>query len=370
VPVERPEFVQKGNPVSSRYAKSVFAVIATLVVALVALPQAASASPLPFYGVISQRALNDQDFDAMAEGNVGSYRIVVPWAGVEQTGDGSYDWSGVDASIEATASRRIRALPTVYDAPAWLSYDRREMPVWSGYAIEKWQSMLKAMVARYGPGGDFWAEHPQLPVLPVRKWQIWNEPNIRNFAWPVSPSKYAHLLKVSSTAIKSVDPGAKVMLAGLYGNPPGNSGIDAGPFMNRLYRVHGFRRSFDIAAVHPYASTTRESVARTFSVRRAMNRHGDRRRPIAITEMGWGSDSVSKFSTGSQAAQGRQVTSIYRQLLKVRARLKLTGIFWFSWSDVPDTDHTCVFCYKTGFFDDKNGAKPSWRALMRFTGGF
>ena len=346
-----------------------------LVMALAALifgPASGSASSAdldPFYGVVSQKKLSGKDFDQMAEGRIGLYRVAVDWQGIDNSGDGDYNWSGLDETVEDTARRGIKLMPTFYNSPTWLTYDRRVMPVWSGYAIDAWKDMLEAAVARYGNGGEFWQDHPELPEIPVTLWQIWNEPNIRNFAWPVSPGKYARLVKASAASIRSVDPGGKVVLGGMYGSPPDGTGIDAGPFLNRLYRVKGFRKSFDIAAVHPYAASSRKSLARIFPVRHVMNRHGNTRRPMFITELGWGSDSATSFGTGSQDAQATQVRTVYRALLRHRARLRLRSVIWFSWADLPTDAYSCSFCHKTGFFDNEGKAKPSWWALLDFTHG-
>lgn len=330
---------------------------------------AASADLDPFYGVVSQKKLSGKDFDQMAEGRIGLYRVAVDWQGIDGSGDGDFNWNGLDETVEATAERGIKLMPTFYSSPSWLTYDRRVMPVWSGYAIRSWEAMLKAAVARFGNGGTFWREHPELPETPITLWQIWNEPNIRNFAWPVSPGKYAKLVKVSAAAIRSVDPGGKIVLGGLYGTPPPGTGIDAGPFLKRLYRVDGFRKSFNIAAVHPYAADARRSLKRILPVRRVLNRHGNFGRSMFITELGWGSDSATSFGTGSQAAQANRVKSVFRTLLRHRARLRLRSVIWFSWADLPVGSYSCAFCHKTGFFDDEGNPKPSWWALLDFTHG-
>src|SRR5437763_145559 len=36
-------------------------------------------------------------------------------------------------------------------------------------------AFLRTLIGRYGPQGSFWAEHPDLPRVPVRAWQVWNE---------------------------------------------------------------------------------------------------------------------------------------------------------------------------------------------------
>ncbi len=94
------------------------------------------------------------------------------------------------------------------------------LPV-SGTAATAWSNFLKAAVARYGPGGNFWTENPLVPDQPIKAWQIWNEPNFKYFVAKPNPTEYGKLVKLSSTAIKSVDPTAQVILAGLFAKPAG-----------------------------------------------------------------------------------------------------------------------------------------------------
>ena len=53
--------------------------------------------------------------------------------------------------------------------------------------------------------------------MPIKTWEIWNEANYFYFAYPVSPFEYAKLLKLSTPVIKRTEPGAKVILTGLFG---------------------------------------------------------------------------------------------------------------------------------------------------------
>ena len=79
------------------------------------------------------------------------------------------------------------------------------LPV-AGTAGTAWSSFLKAAVARYGAGGTFWGENPTVPSKPVKAWQIWNEPNFKYFVAHPNPTEYGKLVKLSSTAIKAIDP--------------------------------------------------------------------------------------------------------------------------------------------------------------------
>ena len=79
---------------------------------------------------------------------------------------------------------------------------------------------------------------------------------------------------------------AKVVLAGLTGfaKPRGWT------FLDKLYRVRGIKRSFDVAALHPYAATIGQFGTEIKRIRRVMKRRHDGHTALWLTEVGWGSD--------------------------------------------------------------------------------
>ena len=142
--------------------------------------------------------------------------------------------------------------------------------------------------------------------MPIRTWQVWNEANFFYFAYPASPQRYAKLLKISSPAIKRVDPGAKVILTGLFGEPTasGPKGMPAAKFLEILYRTPGIKSRFDGIALHPYAvdaETLEELVEELHEV--TVENHD--RVPLYITEMGWGSQNDFKHVAFEQGIQGQ-----------------------------------------------------------------
>ena len=66
------------------------------------------------------------------------------------------------------------------------------------------------------PGGSFWGEHPELPRLPIRAWQVLNEPNTRG-SGPRRRTRRATspLLRAAAAGMRAADPGATIVLAGL-----------------------------------------------------------------------------------------------------------------------------------------------------------
>jgi hypothetical protein len=374
------------------------ALIAVLFVGLVAQPGEATPTPIPlpetpatppqllpkppreFFGIDPQIGPTDQDAAYMRAGGIETLRWPVPWSAVQPTRNGGYKWEGTDAIVAVAARHGIRVLPFLYGTPRWLAHKETRLPIDSGAARKAWAAFLEAAVRRYGPGGEFWAQHApgvvqyETPIsrpLPIRTWQVWNEANFFYFAYPASPQRYARLLKISTPAIKGVDPSAKVLLTGLFGEPTasGSRGMPAATFLEQLYRVPGIKSLFDGVALHPYAvdaETLEELVEALHEV--TVENHD--RVPLYITEMGWGSQNDFQQVAFEQGIRGQllQMKAAYGYLLENRNGLDLKQVYWFSWKDQPES---CSFCDSVGLFRDSTRfkPKPAWRAFVALTGG-
>lgn len=356
----------------------------TLVVALL-VPASARALPPGFFGIAPQTALSDTDTAYMKAGGIGSVRWPINWATVQPTKKGGYDWSSVDPAVAAAARRGLTILPFIYGTPSWIASKPTTLPVLNGRARQGWQEFVTAVVGRYGPEGEFWNEHapsqaeanevPAVPrPMPVRLWQVWNEANFFYFAFPVSPSRYAQLLRLTYTTIKAADPLAKVMLSGLFGDPDesGKRGMDATEFLSRLYAVRGIKNYFDAVALHPYAFHVDDLESLTEEMREVIVDNDDAATGLYVTEMGWGSQNdpnVVAFEQGIQG-QARELRKSYRFLIAERHMLNLKGTYWYSWKDNPEYT-ACSFCDSVGLFKagPKFHPKPAWRAFIALTGG-
>jgi hypothetical protein len=351
------------------------ALLISLCLILLALaPAAAQALPRGFFGIVPQVAFGKRDVARMRAGGVDTIRVMVSWASVQPTPRSDYDWSGLDGQVALAAEDHLEVLPFLFASPGWISRDFRTLPVQTRRQRLAWAEFVGAAAERYGSRGEFWIEHAPgskrpLPKLPVRAWQIWNEPNFFYFASPVSPASYARLLAVSHRALHRADPRADLVLGGLFGDP-GESpprAWDAVDFLDRLYRVRGVKADFDGVALHPYAADTGVLASLVEGVRRTMVRHGDRRAGLYLTELGWGSQNdpqVVSFEVGLRG-QARELRRAYRYLLSRRQRLNLQQVDWFTWKDAVGT---CSFCDSTGLFRRGGGfrPKPAWRAFVSF----
>ena len=108
---------------------------------------------------------------------------------------------------------------------------------------QDWVDFLKAFATRYKGR--------------IRAYQIWNEPNLSR-EWckhAPDPAAYAQFLKASYSAIKSVDPNALVISAGMTPTtccPDGSQALPDAQFIERMYTAMGGGSNgyFDLLGVH------------------------------------------------------------------------------------------------------------------------
>jgi hypothetical protein len=299
----------------------------------------------------------------MERGGVQTVRFLIRRTQLEPA-RGQYDWSVVDAMAAGAAEHGIDLLPFVYGSPEWVGAEQHP-PLASPAERDDWTRLLTALVQRYGPGGEFWAGAEA--ARPIRRWQIWNEPNF-NLYWEGEPSPrdYAKLLSISADAIRAVDPRAKIMLAGVARV---RLGMDWWRFLEQLYLVPGVKRDFDAVALHPYSPGTRVLGEYVELARHIMRGAGDRRTPLAITEVGWASDGEpgAPLVVGEQA-QARLLRQSFAFLERPDTGWRISDINWYAWRDTQAIEPFCSFCEHSGLFTGEGVAKPAWRAFKRAAG--
>jgi hypothetical protein len=362
------------------------ALAATAIFAVCA--SAAQALPAGFWGVVPQSTLTAEQFQRLSRGGVESIRIPIGWGSVQPTQNSQFDWSGFDHQIEEAAKAGIKVLPFLSGAPEWAVPMKvvpgagglaapAHLPV-SGIGRTGWASFLTAAVARYGPGGSFWAEHPGVPPRPIRAWQIWNEPNFKYFIAKPNPAEYGKLVKISYTALRAADPGAQVVLAGLFARPKGSRTAAgkhkslnwyASDFLDRMYALTpGIKTRFNGVALHPYTIRAKELPEVTEEFRDVLVANGDSAKSLWMTELGWSSGAASRanlFAKGP-GGQARELRTSFAILRNKQAKWKVKSVFWFSVDDAPGA---CNFCDGSGLFAKGFQPKPAWFSYARIAGG-
>jgi hypothetical protein len=320
----------------------------------------------------------------MVSSGVESMRMLFDWAGMQpyknfaavppslrgvyQNGGGvPTNFTRTDAVVRLAAIHRLTLLAQIEYAPAWDALhpgSTASPPRTPG----PYAQFLRALVGRYGPRGSFWATNPGIPRVPIRMWQIWNEPNFKVY-WSQQPWQrtYLKLIRAAHNAVKAADPGAKIVLAGLANY--------SWQYLTRLYKAFGReRRLFDVVAIHPFTHNPRRIITILRNVRAVMNRAGDRNKPIVADEFSWPSakgQATTTFETATtEAGQAQKIGQAVRLLSQYRRSLKLVGFYYYTWigNETPPAAHDDQFNYAglLRFLDGRGiFAKPALGAFSR-----
>jgi polysaccharide biosynthesis protein PslG len=276
------------------------------------------------------------EFAVMARAGVESQRLPLYWAAMQPSQDGPIDFSVSDRLIGGAADHGVRSLPTVLLAPPWAARDPSN-PASPPRDPATFGAFLTLLAQRYGPGGAFWRAHPRVAAVPVRAWQIWNEPAQGRY-WSEQPfaSGYVALLRAARTGLKAADPGAHIVLAAL--NSAAN--FTAWGSLEEIYRAGG-RGLFDEAAVNPFTARPGNVVRTVELIRAVMARHGDSRLPVRLTEISWPSAAGHRLALSiggivvSERTQVQRVAAVMPLLAAARRRLRIASVYWYTWVSPP-----------------------------------
>ena len=161
-------------------------------------------------------------------------RWTVPMAD-EEPEPGQFDWYPAQ-ELEAAMANGLKVDAVLTTTPAWADTEPDGSPSPAAFA-----AFAQAAVEEYAPLG-------------VSTYEIWNEENDTQ-AWGLAftPAEYTALLQAAYQAIKSVDPGATVIVGGLASAPDAaGSSYTPVTFLTDMY-ADGAQGSFDAVADHPYS---------------------------------------------------------------------------------------------------------------------
>jgi hypothetical protein len=96
-----------------------------------------------------------------------------------------------------------------------------------------------------------------------------------------------------------------------------------------------------------------------------MGRFKDKRAALWITEIGWATGGQRTPLTVSPRRQAAYLRQTYKLMAANRGRLKIAGVIWYSWRDLPGG----IWFNHTGLFTQAFNPKPSWKAFVGLTGG-
>ncbi|MDO9410780.1 hypothetical protein [Patulibacter sp.] len=381
------------------------ALLAACVGAVTAAP--AAAAPATFdTAFVDSSALSGPDRDTWVgrAASVGAsrLRLAFSWGSVAPSAPpadvaGSAAWAGyrfdnLDAQVRSTTARGLAPMLSVTGAPAWATEPGRP----KGVNASAWKpdvaafgAFMRALAERYS--GRF--PDPQQPgaTLPrVAQFQVWNEPNLRLYlapqyenGKPFAPTRFRELVNAGYAGVKSVQPDATVVAAGLapYGDP-GTNPMRTRPALflrtmlcldERLDKTCGDVTSVDALAIHPYtvnkpSQPARDSdditipdVSRLQTLILAAQRAGTvgpKRPELWVTELHWETapdpDGIS-FDT-----RARYISEAFWRLWRVGVPV----VYWYLMRDDAYTKGEQFFdSYQSGIFYRSGRRKADARAF-------
>lgn len=242
---------------------------------------------------------------AASASHAGMIRMDLTWSAVQPSPPPApYDWSEVDASVQAAKKNNLDILALVAETPTWASSNpghpsARSFPP-AADRWDEWTAFIKAFVDRYGARG----------TNEIHYWEIWGEANDSG-QWLGTPAEYARLYSVAYDAIKSSDPTAQVLMAGL--NESKMPGWLDSVLNDPTYPAKG---KIDIIDVHIRGTVAhvQEAVPAWRDVFQTLG--GVVNKPIWVTEFGFPSDPAFQSTwdnqfVGANAADGEQKQADY-----------------------------------------------------------
>ena len=299
-----------------------------------------------------------------AQAGTGVVRATFDWARIE-TRPGCTTSPGMTSGCALWRLTACGCCPSSSTPPRSAGDNRGAGPI-RPRDFDAYARFAAAAVGRYGPNGSFFRDNPDVPNVPIRSWQIWNEPNLRVYWLPRPNARaYVKMLRAAYEAIKGVDRGAEVVTAGIPATLLSGA-IRFEKFIGEMYKAKG-ARYFDTLAPNAYGRTAQDVIQSMDGLRKLMNSNGDRRGKIWVTEVGWGTGGPpSRFNIGERR-QAVEIPKLLRGLYRARGRLRLRGVVYFGWQDLRPyaPKFKDMWGLHTGLFKLNGRPKPAYREFKR-----
>jgi glycosyl hydrolase family 39 (putative alpha-L-iduronidase) len=258
-----------------------------------------------------------RDLELMRRAGLRVLRVSIGWDGVEAE-QNQYDLAFWDAFVElAVTELGITLVPYVAYTPRWNATSEQE-DFWRTPPRDPSElgELLALLAARYEGR--------------IHSWEIWNEPDNRDY-WLGSAEQYAALLEAGSRAVRAANPAAQVVLGGLAGN------VD---FLRELFDEHGAAALVDVVNLHSYYETWNPNPVETIGayvddVSEIVSRHGGRQ-ALWMAEVGYSNHVAPDASAARydyEHGLDFQAVMVMRTLGLALSKPALSLIAWYELKD-------------------------------------
>jgi hypothetical protein len=249
-----------------------------------------------------------------------------------------YQWTELDAIIDAAARHNIKVILSVVRSPGWAGINGTSglpaNPADFGRLLTNMAQRYKGRVAGY---------------------EVWNEQNIERETGggKVLVAPYVATLKAGYTAVKAVDPGAVVLFGGL--SPTGindpNYAIDDVKFLEQAYQYNNgeMKNYFDVLGAHPGGAANSPDeywpsdppadktrpwstdgsfyFRRVEALRAVMEKYGDGSKQMWLTEFGWTTRNAAPgYEYGALVSEQMQADYLVRAYQRAKAAYPWMGV--------------------------------------------
>jgi hypothetical protein len=331
-------------------------------------------------------------------------RIQMPWEDVEQSGKGDFQdhkfgksaWEKYDNIVDTAGRLGLVLIVRIDRPPLWARTRADATPEFQRGKAENGNST--GPPDSYADYADFLGATAARYRGRVMFYQIWNEPNLAyewNWTTP-DPEHFVELLRLGYAAIKAADPAAVVLFPSLA--PTDGLDVYRAPmseleYLERVYAAGG-GQYFDIMSAQAYGLgqppdehryvklgkrplrplDTRTDVSRLVLLREVMERNGDARKAVWISEFGYVGDSPdippeSRTTWGAPVSEEQKAAYLVGLLSRARREWPWVGVMnvWFlRWGgyQAPDPrDPTAYFAIVDRDFQPL----PAYDALKAYT---
>jgi len=246
-----------------------------------------------------------RDLDLIADAGFKVIRMDLTWGAVERK-KGLYEFekSGYDALTKGCSKRGIRILYILDYSNRLYESDRS---VRTEQGRRAFAAFAEAAAKRYAGKGILW--------------EIWNEPNIKQF-WRPQPGvdDYCKLVKETAPQIKKVDPSGLVVA-------PATSTI---PFnwLQQCFKK-GLLKWIDVLSVHPYRPQPPETVIKDYArLRELVTRYAPNSKKIPIISGEWGYSNINWDKT--RLSNDQQAQYLVREFL-INLYQGIPVSIWYDW---------------------------------------
>lgn len=284
-------------------------------------------------------AQRDLQLAAMQAHGVQMVRSDAPWEDIQpdppKPSAPGWQWAKTDAWVSAMAAHGLTWEPLL-DYSVW--WANRCPGMCAAASDSAYAAFAQAVAARYGPGGSFWTEHPQLPYHPSTVFEICNEENVGH-SW-IPPARFARLYAAARAAIHAVERSSSVIVGGLADDSSVYQAAEDYPSQYVLLMFAAdplLEGNVDGFALHPYGASARDVQDWTVSFRHTLDLLGEGTAPIYITEFGWTTGPASR-----EAWRASMMRTVATTLSKSDCGIRLLEPYDWVGPDEPTADFGLV----------------------------